>query len=212
MKNPNHIPLSLLMGSSVAAFGAGYIVAPKERLDSEVEERGFFSTTTSTVLSATVDSLRNENKLLVFSYKGTVKVSAEIDGLLFFNGEQNLIVPAGVSYYLDLSQLTLADVVYDEKAKLVRVLLPKLQIGDIAFQPERATTLNGGLLTFVDGQVEAFRKKNYASARRAMVAQAQGKDIVGEAKEQAQEAVTSYFEIPLRIAGQPDVKVVATFK
>ena len=45
-----------------------------------------------------------------------------------------------------------------------------------------------------------------------MVAQAQGKDIVAEAKEQAQEAVTSYFEIPLRIAGLPDVKVVATFK
>ena len=45
-----------------------------------------------------------------------------------------------------------------------------------------------------------------------MVAQAQGKDIVAEAKEQAVEAVTNYFEIPLRIAGLPTVKVVATFK
>ena len=212
MKNPNRVSLSILVGSSLAAFGIGYIVAPTEQLDTEVTESGLVSTTTTQVLSATVESLRKENKLQVFTYKGAAKVSTGTDGLLFFNGEQELNVPAVVNYYLDLNQLTLADVTFDEKAKLVRVLLPKLQIGDIAFQPERATTLNGGLLTFGDGYVEAFRKKNYASARRAMVAQAQGKDIVAEAKEQAQEAVTNYFEIPLRIAGMPDVKVIATFK
>ena len=204
--------LSLLAGSCLASFGIGYIAAPTKQLDTEATDNGLFSKTTTQVLSVTVESLRKENKLQVFTYKGAAKVSTGTDGPLFFNGEQELNVPAVVNYYLDLNELTLADVTFDEKAKLVRVLLPKLQIGDIAFQPERATTLNGGLLTFSDAQVEAFRKQNYASARRAMVAQAQGKDIVAEAKEQAVEAVTSYFEIPLRIAGQPDVKVVATFK
>ena len=212
MKNSIRISLPLLMGSSLAAFGIGYIVAPTEQLDTEVTDSGILSTTTTQVLSATVQSLRKENKLQVFTYKGGAKVSTGTDGPLFFNGAQELNVPAVVNYHLDLNELTLADVTFDEKAKLVRVLLPKLQIGDIAFQPEKATTLNGGLLTFGDGYVEAFRKQNYASARKAMVAQAQGKDIVAEAKEQAVEAVTSYFEIPLRIAGQPDVKVVATFK
>ena len=212
MKNSILISLPLLMGSSLAAFGIGYIVAPTEQLDTEVTDSGILSTTTTQVLSVTVQSLRKENKLQVFTYKGAAKVSTGTDGPLFFNGAQELNVPAVVNYHLDLNELTLADVTFDEKAKLVRVLLPKLQIGDIAFQPEKATTLNGGLLTFGDGYVEAFRKQNYASARKAMVAQAQGKDIVAEAKEQAQEAVTNYFEIPLRIAGQPDVKVVATFK
>jgi Protein of unknown function (DUF4230) len=208
----SRVSLTMLVGSSLAAFGVGYVVAPKERLDTEVENKGFFSTMTSTVLSATVDSLRNENKLLVFSYKGTVKVRAEIDGLLFFNGEQNLIVPAGVNYYLDLSQLTLADVVLDEKAKLVRVKLPKLQIGDIAFQPENSMTENGGLLTFNAGQIEKLNRVNYKAARRAMVKQAQGKTLVANAKRQAQTNVATYFEIPLRIAGHPDVKVVTTFE
>ncbi len=172
---------------------------------------GFFSVTTTKVLAATVDSLRAENKLLVFSYKGTAKVRAEIDGL-FFNGEQNLIVPAGVNYYLDLSQLTLADVVFDEKAKLVRVKLPQLQIGDIAFQPENATTENGGLLTFNAGQIEKLNRVNYKAARRAITKQAQGKALVANAKKQAQASVANYFEIPLRIAGHPDVKVVTSFK
>ena len=212
MKNPIRVPLSLLMGSSLAAFGIGYIIAPTEPLDTEVTDSGILSTTTTQVLSATVQSLRKENKLQVFTYKGGAKVSTGTDGPLFFNGAQELNVPAVVSYYLDLNELTLADLTFDEKAKVVSVMLPKLQIGDIAFQPEKATTVNGGLLTFVDGQVEAFRKQNYASARRAMVAQAQSKDIVAEAKEQAVEAVTNYFEIPLRIVGQPDVKVVATFE
>ena len=212
MNNPNRVPLSLLMGSSLAAFGLGYIVAPTDQLDTEVTDSGILSTTTTQVLSATVQSLRKENKLQVFTFKGAAKVSTGTDGLLFFDGAQELNVPAVVNYYLDLNQLTLADVTFNEKAKLVSVRLPKLQVGDIAFQPEKATTVNGGLLTFNDSQVEDFRKQNYASARRAMVAQAQGKDIVAEAKEQAVEAVTSYFEIPLRIAGQPDVKVVATFE
>ena len=212
MNKPYRVPLSLLAGTSLAAFGLGYVMAPDDPLDVSVKATGLVSTTTTQVLSATVETLRKENKLQVFTYKGGAKVSTGTDGLLFFNGAQELNVPAVVNYHLDLNELTLADVTFDEKAKVVRVLLPKLQIGDIAFQPERATTVNGGLLTFNDAQVEAFRKQNYASARRAMVAQAQGKDIVAEAKEQAVEAVTNYFEIPLRIAGLPDVKVVATFK
>ena len=54
MKNPIRVPLSLLMGSSLAAFGIGYIIAPTEPLDTEVTDSGILSTTTTQVLSATV--------------------------------------------------------------------------------------------------------------------------------------------------------------
>ena len=212
MNNPNRMPLSLLAGTSLAAFGLGYVVAPDGPLDKQVRYTGLASTSTTQVLSATVESLKGQNKLLVFSYKGTATVTAKNTELWLFEGRQNLIVPAVVNYYLDLSELSLADVSFDEKAKLVRVKLPQLQIGDIAFQPESATTQNGGLLTFSDEQVEELRKLNYKTARRAMVQQAQSKTLVGMAKRQAQTNIASYFEIPLRIVGQPDVKVVATFK
>ena len=152
MKNPNRVPLSILVGSSLAAFGIGYVMAPTEQLDTEVTDSSLVSTTTTQVLTATVESLRAENKLQVFTYKGAAKVNTGTDGPLFFNGVQELNVPAVVSYYLDLNQITLADVTFNEKAKLVRVLLPKLQIGDIAFQPEQATTVNGGLLSPVSIQ------------------------------------------------------------
>lgn len=203
--------IGILAATHIAALGIGYVAAPKELLDSEVKHTGLFTVDTTKVLATTVESLREENKLLVFSYKGTAKVQAGRTILWLFGGEQELSVPAVVSYYLDLSDLSLADVHYDEKAKLVTVKLPKVTMGDIAFQPENATTINGGVLTFSDEQVEALRKMNYAKARRAMVAQAQQPSLLNAAKRQAKTNVESYFAIPLRIAGMPDVKVAATF-
>lgn len=202
--------IGLLAATHAVALGFGYVAAPKQLLDSEVKHTGFFTVDTTKVLATTVESLRDENKLLVFSYKGTAKVQAGRTVLWLFGGEQELSVPAAVSYYLDLSDLSLADVSYNETAKLVTVKLPKVTLGDIAFQPENATTINGGVLTFSDEQVEALRKANYANARRAMVAQAQQPGLLNAAKRQAKANVESYFAIPLRIAGIPDVKVVAT--
>lgn len=203
--------IGLLAATHAVALGFGYVAAPKQLLDSEVKHTGFFTVDTTKVLATTVESLRDENKLLVFSYKGTAKVQAGRTVLWLFGGEQELIVPAVVTYYLDLSNLSLADVRYNEKAKLVTVKLPKVTLGEIAFQPENATTINGGVLTFSDEQVEALRKANYANARRAMVAQAQQPGLLNAAMRQARTNVENYFAIPLRIAGMPDVKVAATF-
>lgn len=196
---------------AVAAFGLGYWVAPKEQLDEQVEQSGFLQVDTSKVLATTVESLRNENKMLVFSYKGSARVSAEREWAWVIKGQQELSVPAVVNYYVDLSKLSLADVTFDEKAKLVRVKVPPVVLGDIAFQPEQMTTVNGGLLTYSQAQVDELLKRNYASARRAMTAQAQGKTFKEAAQNRAIDNIETYFEIPLRIAGQPDVKVLATF-
>nr|WP_277998555.1 DUF4230 domain-containing protein [Sphingomonas liriopis] len=156
--------------------------------------------------------MRDENRLLVFSYTGNARVSAERTRFWLLSGTQELNVPAVVNYYLDLSDFTLADVSYNDAAKVVAVRLPAVTLGDIAFQPENASTVNGGVLTFGEDTVEALRRLNYKSARRAMVAQAQQPGLLNEARRRARENVQSYFEIPLRIAGRPDVKVVATFR
>lgn len=201
-----------LIVTHLGAVAVGWAVTDKTPVDEQVKHDGFFQITTSKVLATTVASLRDENRLLVFSYKGDARVRTERTKWWLFGGRQELSVPAVVNYYVDLSDLTLADVGYNERAKLVTVRLPKLVLGDVAFQPENATTINGGLLTWDDDQVEAMRKLNYVSARRAMVAQAQQTGLINAARRRAIENVTNYFEIPLRIAGQPDVKVIALFK
>ena len=202
----------LLVVSHLAVAGGVYALTDTRPVDTEAKRTGYFTIDTTKVLSTTVESLREENRLLVFSYKGTAKVWAGREWLWVFRGSQELIVPAVVNYYLDLSDLTLADVTFNETAKIVTVQLPRVTLGDIAFQPEGATTINGGVLTFSDETVEALRKLNYGAARKAMVTQAQQPGLLNAAKKRAVANVRSYFEIPLRIAGQPDVRVVATFK
>jgi len=201
-----------LIATHIGAAAIGFAVAPREILDHDVKHSGYFQVDTKKVLSTTVDSLHNENKLLVFSYKGTASVTAERSVWWILGGHQDLIVPAVVPYYLDLSQLTLGDVSYNEKQKIVTVSLPRPVLGDIAFQPENATTINGGLLSWSQEQVDALNKMNYSNARRAMIKQAQGEGLISAARRQAKANVTAYFEIPLRIAGQPDVRVVSVFR
>lgn len=208
-----------LIAIPVAAFGLGYWVAPKEQLDSEVQYTGLLKTETQKVLSATVESLRSENKMLVFAYKGSVTVESKtqyrIPGtdryLPGVEGVQTLVVPFVNNYYLDLSKLTLADISYNEQERRVTVRLPAVEMGDVAFQPERAVIINNGLLTFSQATVDDLMRKGYGSARRAAIAQAQQPGMKQQAQKNAVANIQTYFEIPLRIVGQPDVKVVATF-
>lgn len=208
-----------LIAIPVAAFGLGYWVAPKEQLDSEVQHTGFMKTETQKVLSATVESLRSENKMLVFAYKGSVTVESKtqyrIPGtdryLPGVEGVQTLVVPFVNNYYLDLSKLTLADISYNEQERRITVRLPAVEMGDVAFQPERAVIINNGLLTFSQATVDELMRKSYGSAKRAAIAQAQQPGMKQQAQKNAVANIQTYFEIPLRIVGQPGVKVVATF-
>lgn len=203
---------ALLFASHVAALGGGYLLAPKQPIDTVVEHTGYFQVDTKKVLSATVESLREEAKLAVFSFKGSARVRAERTKFWVFSGTQELVVPGIATYFVNLSDLSLADVTYDERAKIVRIKLPRVTLGDIALAPEQATTINGGTLTYSEDQVEALRRMNFASARRAIVAQAQQRGLLNSARRQAVASVESYFAIPLRVAGLPDVKVAATFE
>ena len=205
--------LAISAGALIATFALGYSLAPREILDSNVAQSGLFTVDTTKVLSATVTSLKAESKILVYSYKGDERVRVDRSVLWgLMGGSQELIVPAAVTYYLDMTALTLGDVSFNEKAKIVTVKIPRLTLGDIAFQPEQARKMNGGLLSMSHTVTDELEKVNYDTARRAFVKQAQSPSIVDQAKRQAQSNVQSYFEIPLRIVGHPDVRVVAVFK
>lgn len=201
----------VLLVTHLTAAAVGWHVAPKETLDSQVIQSGMFTTDTMHILSATVRSLKSENRLLAFSFKGEAHVAVRRTEFWLLHGTQELTVPATVGYYLDLSDLTLDRVKYDERAKLVTVTLPPLKLGDVAFQPEAARTANGGLLTYNQATVDELNRINFSQARRAFTKQAQDVSLVGAAQRQAKENVQGYFKIPLRIVGHPEVKVVAVF-
>ena len=73
-------PWQLLAATHLAAAITGWTLAPRELLETEVRRAGFFETDTKRLLAAAVESLRAENKLLVYSYKGFAAVSVVRDG------------------------------------------------------------------------------------------------------------------------------------
>lgn len=109
-------------------------------------------------------------------------------------------MPAGVTYYVNMGNLTLENVSFDKQSQIVTVHLPALELGDVSFQPEAARTVNGGLLTYSQAQVDELSRINYSTARKAFTRQAQGRAWIDLARQQAKLNVKTYFEIPLRIA------------
>lgn len=126
-------------------------------------------------------------------------------------GRQDLIVPAQVGYYVDLSGLGMEDVSYDPQANLITVTLPPLVIGDVAFQPEAVRTINGGLLTFDQDQLDELARANYLNARRAFSKMAGGATLLAAARTEAERGIAAAFAVPLRALGRPDVRVLVRF-
>lgn len=195
---------------AVVAFFLGYKLAPREILDEQAGYAGPMTVDTKQVLAATVESLRAESKLVSYTYRGMANVAISREQWVVFGGRQQLLVPADISYFVDLSQLRDSDVTLDEAKNEISVVLPRLML-TVAFDPYRATEINTGALTFDDDVVQELRKLNYETARKALVKQGQQAELVRLAKESTAKNVASFFRVPLRAIGKGDVQVNVRF-
>jgi len=207
--NLKHAAFTLAAVAGVS-FVAGYQVAPRQILDSTVEHVGFLTVDTKKVLSATIESLRSESRLVSYSYVGNQNVSIERDKWIIFSGNQQLIVPATVSYFIDLSKLTDTSATFDETTNTVMVTLPRLML-TVEFDPRRATTINDGLLTLNDEVVQELTKINYDTARKSAIKQGQQAELVQSAKDRTKENIERLFRLPLQAVGKAGVKVIVSF-
>lgn len=203
---------AVLALASVAgvSFFAGYQVAPREILDTTVKHVGFLTVDTKRVLSATIESLKSESRLVSYSFVGTQHVSIDRSSWYIFNGQQKLIVPATVSYYIELSELTKSSATFDGPTNTVRVNLPKLILA-VTFDPRSATIINSGMLTLNDSVVQALTKLNYDTATKAAIKQGQQAELVQSARDRTIENIKRLFRIPLEAAGIAGVKVIVSF-
>ena len=60
----------MLIITHLCAAGIGFAVAPRELLESEVKNEGFFQAGTKRVLAAAVERLRTESSLVIYAYRG----------------------------------------------------------------------------------------------------------------------------------------------
>ena len=166
-----------------------------------------------TIASASLESMRAQNRLVAFVARYVSVVSSEqqrLGGLV--SSERTLILPGDVRYELDLSKLQPEDVNWDGSSHTLSVKLPEVEIAgpDVDMNAIREYGGNGVLsaLTNANQQLDqANRSRAVADLRKQATAQVP----MRLARQAARQAVERSFAMPLLAAGFKDVKVIARF-
>src|SRR6266699_140066 len=116
-------PLALAM--VVVALALGVVVG----MTTGIVDRIFGGPNPKTIASASLESMRAQNRLIAFVARYVSVVSSEqqrLGGLV--SSERTLILPGDVRYELDLSKLQPNDVRWDGSSHTLQVRLPEIEI------------------------------------------------------------------------------------
>src|SRR5947199_5247278 len=116
-------PLVLVM--IAVALGLGLLLG----LTTGIADWIFGGPNPKTIASASLESMRAENRLTVFAARYVSVVSSQeqrLGGLV--SSERTLILPGDVRYEIDLSKLQANDVTWDGSTRTLKVKLPESDI------------------------------------------------------------------------------------
>jgi hypothetical protein len=182
-------------------------------LTTGIADRIFGGPNPKTIASASLESMRAQNRLTAFAarYVSVVSTSEQrLGGLI--GSERTLILPGDVRYELDLSKLEPNDVIWDASAHTLRVQLPEIEIAgpDVDLNSVKEYG-GGGVLSALTNANQQLDAANRARAVADLRKQAMAIVPMRLARQAAREAVERSFAMPLLAAGFKDVKVVARF-
>ena len=174
-------------------------------------DRVFGGPNPKTIASASLESMRAQNRLNVFAAR-YVSVTTSTVSRFGFSSKRTLILPGDVRYELDLAKLEPKDVTWDAGSNTLRVMLPEIEIAgpdvDLASAQEYG---EGGVLSALTNANQQLDGANRAKAVADLRKQAQGAVQMRLARQAARAAVERSFAMPLLAAGFKDAKVVARF-
>jgi hypothetical protein len=166
-----------------------------------------------TIATASLESMRAENRLTVFAARYVSVVTSgeqRLGGLL--SSQRTLILPGNVRYELDLSKLQPNDVAWDKSAKTLHVRIPEIEVSgpdvDINAVKEYG---GGGVLSALTNANHQLDQANRDAAVQDLRKQATAAVPMQLARQSARAAIERSFAMPLAAAGFKDVKVVARF-
>jgi hypothetical protein len=135
-------------------------------LGSGLADRIFGGPDPKTISTASLESMRAQNRLIAFVARYVAVVSSEqerLGGLV--SSERTLILPGDVRYELDLSKLQPRDVAWDASAHTLRVRLPEIEIAgpDVDLTAVREYG-GGGVLSSLTNANQQLDQANRARA------------------------------------------------
>lgn len=178
-----------------------------------IADRIFGGPRPETIATASLESMRAQNRLVAFVARYVSVVSStqqRLGGLV--SSERTLILPGDVRYELDLSKLQQKDVSWDSSSHTLKVRLPEIEVAgpdvDINAVKEYG---GGGVLSALTNANQQLDSTNRARAVADLRKQATAAVPMRLAHQAARAAVERSFAMPLAAAGFTDVKVVARF-
>ena len=199
----------LVLAMVAVALALGVLLG----LTTGLVDRIFGGPNPKTIASASLESMRAQNRLIAFVARYVSVVSSEqqrLGGLV--SSERTLVLPGDVRYELDLSKLEPNDVTWDNSSHTLRVRLPEVEIAgpDVDLAAAREFGDRGVLSTLTNAD-ERLDQTNRARAVADLRKQASAEVPMRLARQAARQAVERSFAMPLLAAGFKDVKVVARF-
>ena len=200
---------ALVIAMVVIALILGVLVG----VTTGIADRIFGGANPETIATASLQSMRAENRLTVFAARYVSVVTSQVQkfgGLV--SAQRTLILPGDVRYELDLSKLQAKDVSWDASKRTLTVNLPEVEVAgpdiDINAVQEYG---GGGVLSALTDSNQQLDQTNRARAVADLRKQATATVPMQLARQSARAAVERSFAMPLLAAGFKDVKVAARF-
>jgi hypothetical protein len=197
----------------IAAIVVALIVGLALGIMTGIADRIFGGPNPKTIASASLESMRAQNRLTVFAARYVSVVTSQqqrLGGLV--SSERTLILPGDVRYELDLSRLQPGDVTWDGSSHTLKVKLPEIEVAgpdvDINAVKEYG---GGGVLSALTNANQQLDQANRDRAVSDLRKQATAKVPMQLARQSGRAAIERSFAMPLIAAGFKDVKVIARF-
>jgi hypothetical protein len=164
-------------------------------------DRRFTSPDPVTIASASVQGLREQNRLSAFAAR-FVAVTTSTQSKYGLSAQKTMIMPGMVRYEVDLARLTQRDVTWDAKTRTLGVTLPPVEVSAPQIDLTQIREYGeGGILsalTDADARLEAANRK---AGQVELARQAHEPMPMKLARDATRRAVEGSFGMPLKAAG-----------
>lgn len=154
-----------------------------------------------TIASASLQGLREQNRLSAFAARFVAVVTSE-QSRLGLTARKTMIMPGMVRYEVDLSKLEQDDVTWNEATRTLSVTLPPVEISGPQVDLGAIREYDGGglLMKLTDAE-SALDRANRARGQQELLAQARQPVPMRLAEDATRRAIESSFAMPLRAVG-----------
>jgi hypothetical protein len=159
-------------------------------------------------------AFEKQNSLNVFSSRFEVVAESQnaqgVLGVDLLKSRQATIIPAHVTYRLDVGSMDRDAFAWDPASETLTVVLPPLRISRPNLDEAQARVFTEGNWVTAGAQRD-LSKNNSLQAERKAAAFAKNPQVLSMARNAAKQAIRQNLAIPLQVAGYEDAKVSVRF-